>query len=242
MAKVNGREIQFAGTTWYAQTGQAGPQLNNWSDSRENVMVDDRGYLHLRILKDKQATWYSSEIKSQDTFGYGEYTFYVSSQIDLFDPYVVIGMFSWSADINEIDVEITSNFKDPQTEPDPKLRRLYHTVHLPKSLDVPKSYDLSYPNYDSNLGRETTHKFIWEPGKVTWQAYYGHMPSPSSLIKGMETCYDKTSQPIPGNSHLLINFWLVNPGYATTEKPPKGPLNGQGAELVIRNAMFPKGS
>lgn len=240
MAKVNGRAIQFAGKTWYAQTGQGGPQFNNWSDSRQNVRVDDQAYLHLRIIKDKNSTWYSSEIKSQDTFGYGEYLFYVSSKIDSFDSHVVIGMFSWSDDTNEIDVEITSNFDDPQTEPDPKLRRLYHSVQLPGPSEFSKQYDLSYPNYDSNLGRETTHKFIWEPGKVTWQAYYGHMPGPSSLIKGMETCYDKTPQPIPGNSHLLINFWLVNPGYENNN-PPKGPHDGRDAELVIRNATFPKG-
>ena len=76
----------------------------------EDVWVDRESRLHLKISK-RNDRWYAVEIISEKDFGYGEYSFYLSSRVDLLDKNVVLGLFTWDdntfiTDANsEIDIE-----------------------------------------------------------------------------------------------------------------------------------------
>lgn len=69
-----------------------GPGPNYWSAN--NVWVDQAG-LHLTITN-VGGRWYCAEVISKASFGYGTYSWNVSSPINNFDPNVVLGLFTWN--------------------------------------------------------------------------------------------------------------------------------------------------
>lgn len=106
------RTLQFSGYEWKVKSssGQVGPGPNYFSDSKNNVEVDARGRLHLRITQ-RDGRWYCAEVISTRSFGYGTYRFYVDTSFDKMDPRVVLGLFTWSDapdySHREIDVEVS---------------------------------------------------------------------------------------------------------------------------------------
>ena len=215
------RTITFAGLEWNVKSGKAGPRNNNWLDDPQSVWVDKNGWLHLKIRK-IGGTWYSSEIYSKKKFGYGEYLFHVTGKLDDYDPNIVLGLFSYNGDNNEIDIEI-ANFDDINA---PK-KSVYHTVQ-------PDMLDSKLPAVSEHVplnleGTATSHKYIWQNSGIKWQSYYGHYPAPpskQSLIKETESSQYK---PQP-DAEIRINFWLLD------EK--NGPKNQQEAEVIIKNVFF----
>ena len=76
--------------------------------SADNVYFDRRGNLHLRIAQ-QDGDWTSAEIVSDESFGYGRYSFRLGRLPDKLPDGVVLGMFTWDdADEpshREIDIE-----------------------------------------------------------------------------------------------------------------------------------------
>ena len=78
------RIIEFSGYEWVVRTSdenQVGPGPNLFSDSEQNVWVDQQGRLHLKIVQ-KAGKWYCSGITLREDFGHNKYIFYVSSRVD----------------------------------------------------------------------------------------------------------------------------------------------------------------
>ena len=209
--------IQFAGINWNVKNRlQAGPGPNNWSDSPSSVWVDAEGSLHMKIRKSGN-TWYCSEIIAQQSFGYGEYRFYLASDVESFDPEVVVGLFTYESDTREIDIEF-SRWGNPANVDG------YYTVQ-PVVAGNQKTF---IPNM---AGKNSTHKFIWSNSNIFFQSYFGHyatLPSTDSLIN--EWNYTGKDNPPVGNEMLHINFWLFQ-GHE--------PVNQQEAELVIKSVYIP---
>ena len=81
------RVISFSGYEWVVSTSgeeKAGPGPNYFSDSRENVWVDDEGRLHLRITY-REGRWNCARVELAKHTSYGKYVFYVSSRPDSLD-------------------------------------------------------------------------------------------------------------------------------------------------------------
>ena len=72
---VQGATVDFAGQTWDVREWYGNPGPNSWSTN--SVWVDTNGYLHLEI-KEIDGTWYSGEVISTQTVGYGEYRWEVA--------------------------------------------------------------------------------------------------------------------------------------------------------------------
>lgn len=104
------RSVDFSGRAWTvkASRGPVGPGPNFFSDSAENVWVDNAGRLHLRITA-RHGCWQAAEVILGEGLGYGRYRFHVASRIDRLDPNVVLGLFTWSdkpaSSHREIDIE-----------------------------------------------------------------------------------------------------------------------------------------
>ena len=217
--------IQFAGQTWDVRSGTGNPGNNNWSDSSESVWVDDSGYLHLKIRKSGDR-WYCSEIVSQKSFGYGEYIFYVASNVEKYDQNVVAAMFTYENDKREIDIEFTgSGFGNTS-----KMNTYgWYTVQ-------PKPYnDTNQKLFKLNLtDNYSSHKFIWSSENIFFQSYHGHYPQlPSGDYLIQEWTYIGSKNPPAGKERLHINLYLLG---------GEPPTDGQEVEFVVNAVFIPVGS
>jgi hypothetical protein len=102
--------LHFAGYTWAVRaSGSGGPGPNAWSDAA--ALVDGNGHLHLQLIKDASAPagFACSEVNLNMALGYGAYSFDLLGPVDALgngDPHVVLGMFLYQNDSNEIDIEM----------------------------------------------------------------------------------------------------------------------------------------
>ena len=212
-----GRTIQFAGLTWTVRTGLGGPGPNNWSDSTQSVWVDAQGRLHMKI-RQVAGVWFAAEITSVDSFGYGTYLFNIESNADLFDPNIVVGLFTFLDCNNEVDIEF-SRWTNP--------------------FDVAGQY-VTQPAISGNINRfdlapagsVSTHSFTWRPQSIFYQSYAGQhdaLPPSVPATKVHDWLYTGPDIPVPSVERLHVNFWLVN------GMPPS---NGLEEEVVISNITF----
>jgi hypothetical protein len=208
--------VLFSGITWYVRSGEGGPGPNFWSDSPDNVWVDTEGQLHLKIRKEGN-TWYCSEVYAQKSFGYGEYRFYINSNVENLDPLTVVGLFTYETDTREIDIEFSRWGNPANTDG-------WYTVQ-----PVIPGNQLSFA---LNLtGSQSTHKFTWSSNSILFQSYRGYsatLPSADSLIN--EWNYTGNNIPPVGNERVHINFWLMG---------GNTPANLQDAELVVKSVFVP---
>jgi hypothetical protein len=218
------RSIEFAGYQWQVKRRDfpAGPGGNYFSDEQSQVWVDDQE-LHLSIRKVND-TWYCSEVILAASFGYGTYIIHTRGRVDIIDPSMVIGLFTW----------------DPEA-PDESFRELdIEFARWNKAADVSNSQYVvqpcgNCPGCGDNCSRfrvdltdeqsDLTHFVIWQPGTVEFRTYNGkhtHNPPESDLVHSWTRSGEMV--PEPGKENIRFNFWL-NEGNA--------PTNGKGDTVTI---------
>ena len=240
------RRIEFSGFTWWVKESKnrAGPGPNWWSASKENVWVDERGRLHMKITH-RNGKWFCAEIICEEPATYGTYTFHLNGPIDKLDPRVILGLFTWDdttfkTQANcEIDIEF-SQWNDPSAPnlhysiqptfgPDDSSGRYKERTHMSHmALENPKS----------------THTFTWSPDRVTFSSFEGDR-KPIKLINNWSFVSDnlprRTVQegiisdfigiPQPGpNTHIRINLWLLD---ADGDRKTDAPINGKEVEIIV---------
>ena len=110
--------VRFAGRDWQVKvsTDAVGPGPNVFS--AQNVAVDSRGRLQLRIARSFRG-WTCAEVVGLGHFGYGTYRWSVSSDVTGFAPPAVLGLFTWSDESaqahRELDIEFSrwGSVRDP---------------------------------------------------------------------------------------------------------------------------------
>lgn len=207
------RIINFSGFEWVVRTSEGakqGPGPNLFSDSEDNVWVDDDGRLHLKIVR-KGGNWYCSGIILRQSQGYKKYVFYVASRVDKLDENVVGGLFTYKNDDEEIDIEFSkwsqSENQDSQFAIQPSFKAGNKT-----------RYDL---NLKSDL---STHFFNWQAGSIEFGSYYGHTLEPNAEDVISTWTYTGSDIPPENNERLKLNLWLFR---------GNAPTNNQPAEMII---------
>jgi len=173
------KTIIFSDITWYIKEGKGlGPGSNNWS--RENVFVDSKGFLHLRIDK-KDGKWFCAEIYTKDRAQCGEYIFYLDSNVEMLDKNMVLGLFLYEDDNKEVDIEFYNG-------------EGYYCIQQKETY-----------RFTLNLtGSYSEHRIWFYPYSIEFESYHGHSWGP--LIAKWRS---KTGSSIKlSNSKLHINFWL----------------------------------
>ncbi len=211
------RRITFSGYDWKVTSGigrKPGP--NNWLDSSDHVWVDDNRRLHLRITY-RDGRWYAAEVGMVQALGYGQYTFYVASRVDLLDKNIVAGLFVYQDDRNEIDIEFS---------------RWGGLGANSQYVVQPGPYtDRNLYRFNAQLkGDNSTHRFIWTSNSITFRSLHGHYSEPPNsdyLITKWN--YGGSYIPTPDVARLLINFWLFRGA---------PPYDAKEAELVIAKFEF----
>jgi hypothetical protein len=146
------RIIHFAGVDWQVKDGGPwGPGPNYWSGSTNSVWVDDEGRLHLKI-RQENGRWYCAEVNTTEYTQYGEHRFFVEGMIDRADKNMVLGLFVYATDTQEIDVEYAKWGVEGKTDVGSFTVQPYTTPGNQHSFESP---------LDS---AKTTHFFNWQPG------------------------------------------------------------------------------
>jgi hypothetical protein len=194
------RKLRVSGFDWVVKSSQnrVGPGPNYFSDHSDNVAVDARGRLHLRITQ-RAGRWYCAEVISERSFGYGTYRFYLESAADRLDPRVVLGLFTWSDspafNHREIDIEI-SRWGQADNQNGQFVVQPYTNTENIVRFEVP-------------LRLSTTHYFTWKPGSVFCQSLKGHSPVSSTASEIISERLFTTNIPKSGDENARINLWLL---------------------------------
>ena len=205
------RTLTFSGYQWMVKDGLLAPGPNHFSDSPSNVYVDSGGALHLKI-EQRNGRWYSSEVISEESFGYGRYLFHIDGQIDQLDPQAVLGLFTWDTEPGEYNREIDIEFSR-WGEADATTNGQY--VVQPHEVDANKREFNFSPNANPE-GIYTTHVLEWRADEVVITSYYGHYslaeldgatPMPQTLT---DPWTYTGNVPTPGNAQVRMNLWLFN--------------------------------
>ena len=222
------RSIQFAGHNWEVKSGYNGPGPNYFSDSENNVWVDENGDLHLKITN-QGGQWDCAEIISEESFGYGTYVYTVDSRVDLLDQNIVLGLFTWDTyapeyNYREIDFEF-SRWKNPANDIG------QYVIQPWEPEENMFRFDIDY----AGQSNATTHVMTWRPNPdgIYFKSYYGSFslaPPPEDMI--IDWHYTAADNPPAGGENARMNLWLID-GLA--------PSNGQESEIVISDFQFLSG-
>jgi len=213
------RIIHFSGYDWRVGNSidtTQGPGPNYFSDSKENVWLDDSGHLHLKITH-RNGHWYCAKISLLQSYGYGTYVFHVASKVDGFDKNVVGGLFTYANDTSEIDIEFSKWAKDSTEDSQYVIQPGRHPGN-------------HYRYYLHQTGEQSTHWFNWQPDSVLFASYHGDVnenPPADQLIA--QWTYTGSDNPKPGKEAAKINLWLYrgNP-----------PTDGKEVEMVLSGFEF----
>ncbi len=207
------RIVKFSGFNWRVKSGgRFGPGNNYFSDSKDNVWVDQSGRLHLRITRQGDK-WFSAELAIEKVLGYGDYIFKTVGRIDLLDRNTVLGLFLWeyqenyagsenSNVANEFDIEF-STWKQIGNK-----QAQFVCQPWQKSANIHRFYIAINP-----LDQTSSHAFLWTPEKMNCRSWRGHSDNPDSTLMVDTWVYRGNDLPKPESPRIHINFWCI-------EEPP----------------------
>jgi len=216
------RTLEFAGVTWNVKSGGPyGPGPNYWSDSPQDVWVDDQGQLHLKIVK-KGNVWFCTEVYTTAFTTYGEHRFLIDGFIDRMDKNIVLGLFIYAADDAEVDIEYS------KWGGGPSYKKVGGYTIQPYTIPG-NNFKFESPLSSS----ESTQYFNWQPDSVTFGSIQGHHynepTDPGNYIK--QWTYTGTSNPdVSRNLRTHINFWLFGGNV---------PTDLSVMEVVVRDLIQP---
>ncbi len=242
-----GDVLTFAGRKWDIKSSSTfvGPGPNLFSRRYNDVWVDENGYLHLSIVNHDGA-WYSTEVISQDTMGYGKYAWTVQCDPMRFASNVVLGLFTWDNNTffteanSEVDIELSKWGSDTMQSP---LTYSVQPVFFGPYNDERSEYAL----IDTSLHRGvSTHVFEWTDTLITWYSYKGDIDSNQPIYASWSFDLNNPakikyegpyqSQPIvipaPGNTtNARMNLW-------TLAHIAAGPEDERFHEVIIRDFEY----
>lgn len=205
--------VMFAGYEWEVKSsqGRVGPGPNVFST--DNVKVDKRGRLQLRVSR-RKGQWRSAEVILSESLGYGTYRFTVESSLDDLDPNVVLGLFTWSDEPEQFNRELDIEFSRWGDPADPM--NAGYTV---------QPYTAPGHQFRWQIGadRPTVHEIRWTPGEATFTSTRG------GQVLSTWTFADPSAVPDPDTAHARMNLWLFR---------GDPPLEGRGIQVTISDFAF----
>lgn len=211
------RTIEFSGHRWKVKDtlpGQWGPGPNFFSDSKDNVRVDEKGRLRLKIRKNSEGQWTCPEVISEQSFGYGNYRFDIEVLKKPLDENIVFGMFTWETnkEVNnrEIDFEV-SRWGDNGNENNAQfvIQPYQHKGNLKRF-------------YAPLAERNTSFQWVWKRDTLDFFSF-------TSESQVAAWTYSGPDLPEPGKEKVRLNLWLFR-GAA--------PSDGNEVEVVVKSFSY----
>jgi len=213
--KKGTRIISFSGYDWVVHssgTSKQGPGTNYFSDSEDNVWVDERGRLHLKIVQ-RNGNWYCSKISLHQSCGYGKFVFYVDSRVDELDKNVVGGLYTYLSDEQEVDIEFSKWGVTDNENCQFAVQPSFHTGNKKRF----------YLYLESD---RSTHLFNWQKDRIDFASFQGHdlNPPENKIIK--KWSYTGKDIPTDSDEQLKMNLWLFK---------GNAPSDNKEQEMIISN-------
>ena len=227
---------EFAGYKWdvrnYPGTPCGEQCENDFSDSIDNVWMDDLDQLHFRLTKENNNKWNCVEIISQKTgWGYGKYEFdFEIVSNGKIDENVVIGLYTYDSDAPEVyyrefdyeytvrvpsGIDPTNNNSIVGWQGDPLCNKRFY---IPVDEGYPAKIVL-YWNY-------------WEDEEIYCYYECGNIVGDFSLLQDADDeDAQTTTPPTTGNERVLMNLWL-------SYGEPYNLEEWEDVEVVIKNFDF----
>ncbi len=220
------RSLLFSGYNWTVRSSEnalQGPGPNYFNESVDNVWVDGDGFLHLKI-RNYDGIWYCAEVYTNTSFGYGTYLFKVRQGFENLDVNIVLGLFTYYNDTQEIDIEF-ARWGDAQAENGQFVVQPYSEPGNLHRFEMPVK---SLPSI---------HGFNWCSDYIEWFSLHSTSFSlttwdPLNVNRNsfvQSFYYQGNSNPLPRTERVHINLWLMQ-GLA--------PTNAQEVEVVIEEFRF----
>jgi hypothetical protein len=218
LPSTNPTTLNWSGYNWSVKNSQGdlwGPGPNKWNSSVNNVWVDPEGFLHLKITN-TSGVWECAEIYSQQSFGHGIYTFKLQAGFENLDKNVILGLFTYLNDENEIDIEFA--------------RWGQETTENSQYVTQPYSIEGNMERFATPFtGKDSVHTFTWCESFINFWSQTGNSSTyeTDSITHNWE--YTGKNIPTPSSEHVHLNLWLMS-GLA--------PNNSQEQEVVIKDFSF----
>jgi hypothetical protein len=216
------RQIAFSGYTWLVKNSldnRIGPGPNYFSDSPQNVWVDSSGRLHLRI-EQRAGRWYSAEVISTASFGYGTYRWYLDTPVDSLDPNVVFGLFTWNDDP-----------ADNHRELDIEFARWGNAAYANGQYTVqPYTVPGNQVTFNEPAGvSQSTHSLVWGAASAAFTSVRGHAPTLADPSLRIAEKTFTQGVPAAGGENARMNLWLFE---------GRQPINRKDVEIVVKRFEF----
>ncbi|WP_076488373.1 glycoside hydrolase family 16 protein [Alkalispirochaeta americana] len=190
------RTITFAGYEWTvrASAKPTAPGGNTFSSAPEDIWVDQSGHLNMTLGN------HATEVRSRRPLGYGVYEARFFGRIDHLDPQAVFGFFTFELPSNhqyhrEIDIEFSrwGNIE---------MTNMQFSVQPSAQEENRHRFNLIQE------GLATTHRFVWQPGRVDFLSWHGHSdyPPEEHLVAGRFTVHSSVV-PDARRERVYFNFW-----------------------------------
>ncbi len=202
--------------------------------SGDNVFVDARGFLHLKITR-RGGAWTAAELFTTDKMGFGVYQWQIEGAINAMDPTTVLGLFPYgpAAGVgvdgeNELDIEF-AQWNHPHgtnvgfTFYPPTGRRATNARGDARATDTDQ-FTFALPPE-----KLTTARLDWRPARVTGILLLGLQPLDSSarIIHAHTYAPADPAASLPQSALPIgINFWSFR------SKPSRE------QEVILRDFQF----
>lgn len=225
---IKDNQLLFSGYVWNkkgSETQQFGPGPNYFSTNADDLFVDQQGTLHLKVSY-RNGRWYSTELISEFSFGYGTYVFCLGKRIDTIDKNITLGLFTWDdiADTQQVNQYREIDFEFSRWQVDTNQNSQF--VVQPWDFTVNNLFRF---NIDHSVNDRTIHSFTWSSSQIVFQSAYGTgYPSPAQN-RITNWTYSGSCIPTPGNEKVHINFWQI---YGAA------PSDGLEEEMLIQSFQY----
>jgi hypothetical protein len=212
-SSATAQTFEFSGFKWKTKNGYNFPGKNYWRN--DNVRVDEKGFLHLKIRK-VDNVWTTAEVISIKEFGYGTVSFEVIGSLQNLDKNVVLGLFQYPAKTDgagEIDIEFAKWGNEKGN-----VGNFTAVSDKDSNFSLTDNFDFFS---DQNL---TLHSFE----RTSKSVFFRSFQTPDSATPFHKWKFENeniSKIPLP----IHINFWLFR------GQPPS---NLQDAEIIIKSVKF----
>lgn len=236
--------FNWSGYQWTVRSTTGGPGPNYFNNSSQSVWVDEDDKLHLKI-RNVGGTWYCAEIYSVDYLGLGTYRCTIDTDLNDIDPNIVVSMFAYYNDTNEIDIEFSE-------------------WGVPGNENGNTQYAIQPAEEEGNLYRfsiedagQTTHMFTWLEDSVAFRSDYGIYVAPEEEVPPIEdeddpevTDEDVVSQLnnvssyfrmfaiLLGASILVMGGYVISKGVSSESIDTQTIIAGIGLSILLMLAVY----
>jgi hypothetical protein len=222
----------WKGFNWQKRFWGGAPQYNRAFDAANVSSPDRNGYITMKLSNPTGQAPAAAEFQStRQGFGYGTYSTTVAKNLSLLQKEVVWGcLFTYDPlaepGFNEIDLCEASAWGGGASYGESWPVTQGHGYWFDASK--PPGQGNSTVTFDVTSSPVTTHRMVWEPGKLTFETYAGE-GFVGTLLK--RTVLQGPTVPVPAREQIHFNLWVTGGGGGD-------PAHVKPESVVIRDFSF----